>query len=346
MLRNLTPAPFRRWYQQWLARSASAADTVALRARMQQQLRLGLLAVEPGPSLRNIFPGFSLATKLGGMGTLPHPIGLGAGLVNKASTWAAAKELGASFGECGPCVVKPAIYGDGSGTFSGDMEQRQFTWPNSAVPLQNFAGEYRAGSAPQMIAWKPTQHERVAEELAAVMLARPWVSRHFVWTIGPHESTVTHHEQLYLLKSLLGTASRRLWLRLAPELSKSTVQDLVELAMTQNFGGLIACGPRSIPGRQGGVVTGASLAAYSCNMLEWAYAVHQGTFPMIAAGGIFSGTDIYERLRRGACAVEVFSVLFLRHPLVIKTLLDELLTVMRQRRIQSVSDILLQDPAV
>jgi dihydroorotate dehydrogenase len=47
--------------------------------------------------------------------------------------------------------------------------------------------------------------------------------------------------------------------------------------------------------------------ASSTACLEWAHQVHQGRLPMIATGGILTGLDVFEKLARGATAVQIYT---------------------------------------
>jgi len=61
---------------------------------------------------------------------------------------------------------------------------------------------------------------------------------------------------------------------------------------------------------------------------------------MIASGGILCGLDIYERLARGACAVQIYTALVYRGPWAVFRMLLELSSEMRMRGVSSVEDII------
>ena len=73
-------------------------------------------------------------------------------------------------------------------------------------------------------------------------------------------------------------------------------------------------------------------------MLEWSWEVHQGKLQMIGVGGILSGYDVFQKIIRGASAVQIYSALIYHGPFVVKTLLDDLKNILLQHKIQSVQE--------
>ena len=45
-----------------------------------------------------------------------------------------------------------------------------------------------------------------------------------------------------------------------------------------------------------------------------------GELPLISVGGVFSADDVYERLRAGACLVQLYTSLVYEGPLLLKRL--------------------------
>ncbi len=61
---------------------------------------------------------------------------------------------------------------------------------------------------------------------------------------------------------------------------------------------------------------------------------------MIAVGGIFSGYDLFERMRRGACAGQIYTALVYRGPSVVAKILTELKSELNAKALRSPQKLL------
>jgi dihydroorotate dehydrogenase len=61
---------------------------------------------------------------------------------------------------------------------------------------------------------------------------------------------------------------------------------------------------------------------------------------MIATGGVLSGADIFQKMARGASAVQIYTALVYRGPWVVQQLLVELAAELKLRGISHVQDII------
>ena len=120
---------------------------------------------------------------------------------------------------------------------------------------------------------------------------------------------------------------------------KKDFQQLVKCLSEIGFQGLILTNTHRVEWPQSGGLSGAALGVQSTACLEWAYEATQGALPLIASGGILSGQDVFQRIARGASAVQIYSALVYRGPLAVYTMLRELQAEMELRGFRFLSDV-------
>jgi dihydroorotate dehydrogenase len=130
----------------------------------------------------------------------------------------------------------------------------------------------------------------------------------------------------------------RIWVKLDPDMPKNRFQEIIARLTVHKFAGVILTNTGAIAKPQQGGYSGHALSVAAAGRLEWAYEIHQGSLGMIATGGILTGRDVWERLIRGACAVQIWTAIVYRGPFVVQEMLEELTEIMRQNSINSVQD--------
>lgn len=136
-----------------------------------------------------------------------------------------------------------------------------------------------------------------------------------------------------LLKSLqeankLKPAQKPILLKIAPDLTNTQLDDILEIAANINLDGIIANNTtidrsglktaESVVSEIGaGGLSGAPVKERSNEILRYLRAKNQ-TIPIIAVGGIMSGTDAVEKLNAGANLVQVYSGMIYRGPGLIR----------------------------
>jgi dihydroorotate dehydrogenase len=111
------------------------------------------------------------------------------------------------------------------------------------------------------------------------------------------------------------------FLKVAPDLEQDDVHDIVEVSVRRRLNALII-GNTTISrptlhsrhrGEAGGL-SGAPLKPLALQRLKDFRAAAGDALPLIAAGGIASGADAYERIRAGASLVQLYSALVYEGP--------------------------------
>ena len=125
-------------------------------------------------------------------------------------------------------------------------------------------------------------------------------------------------------------------LKIAPDLSDSQIDEIIEIVQTTNTDGLIVS--NTTISREGlhatdevleslgaGGISGKPLTVRSTAMIQYIHQKTNGALPMIAVGGIHSAEDAIEKLKAGATLVQVYTGFIYEGPALIKSINKALL---------------------
>lgn len=117
-------------------------------------------------------------------------------------------------------------------------------------------------------------------------------------------------------------------LKIAPDLTQEQIDDVIDLALEIKLDGLVATNTTisrdglslqsEIASREPGGLSGLPLKKRSTEIVKYIYEKTRGQIPVIASGGIFTGTDAREKLDAGATLVEVWTSFIYEGPGVVK----------------------------
>ncbi|MDG2406189.1 MAG: quinone-dependent dihydroorotate dehydrogenase [Paracoccaceae bacterium] len=122
-----------------------------------------------------------------------------------------------------------------------------------------------------------------------------------------------------LLERVLGTRTTLprqipIFVKIAPDLSQSELEDVADVALSTGIDGIIATnttlarnGLKSRHRNEKGGLSGIPLFEKSTKVLAQLSELTQGTLPLIGVGGIGSAEDAYAKIRAGAHAVQLYS---------------------------------------
>lgn len=140
------------------------------------------------------------------------------------------------------------------------------------------------------------------------------------------------------LQNLLGKLKERalsqriykpIFLKIAPDLSKEQLDEIIEIVFETKIDGIIATnttlsrdGLKSNArlSAQTGGLSGAPLKEKSTEIVSYIVQKSEGRFPVIAAGGIMSVEDAMEKFRAGAALVQIYSGFIYKGPGLIKAI--------------------------
>ncbi|XP_011066039.1 PREDICTED: dihydroorotate dehydrogenase (quinone), mitochondrial [Acromyrmex echinatior] len=143
-----------------------------------------------------------------------------------------------------------------------------------------------------------------------------------------------------------------LLLKLAPDLSNSERQDVADVVLSKKsrVDGLILCNTTITrtnlinPNKQeSGGLSGAPLTDISTAMISDMYKRTHGSIPIIGVGGVFSGTDVYVKIRAGASLVQLYTSYIYHGPPVVGKIKKELCEILETNGFSSVTDAIGKD---
>ena len=294
------------------------AHGLAIRA-----LRLGLTA-SPGPVTTP-----RLRTQIADL-ALPNPVGLAAGFDKNATALAPLARAGFGFIEAGAITPRPQ---------PGNPRPRLFRLGDDKAVINRF-GFNNDGmeAAVRRLAKRPANaiiglnlgankdSADRAEDFARVLAH---CGRHLdfatVNVSSPNTEKLRDLQGRGALSALLkGVIEARNWLqkpipvflKIAPDLSRSELEDLAEVALSSGLDAIIATnttlsreGLTSPHKDEAGGLSGAPLFEKSTHVLAQLSHLTGGSIPLIGVGGIGSAKDAYAKVCAGASAVQLYSAL-------------------------------------
>jgi dihydroorotate dehydrogenase len=124
-------------------------------------------------------------------------------------------------------------------------------------------------------------------------------------------------------------------LKIAPDLTTSQIDDVIDLALEIKLDGLVAANTtidrsslttdKALLEKIGaGGLSGKPLQKRSTEMVGYIHQKTNGRIPIIASGGIFTGNDAKEKLNAGASLVQVWSGFIYEGPAIVRNICKSL----------------------
>ena len=140
-------------------------------------------------------------------------------------------------------------------------------------------------------------------------------------------------------------AAKPLFVKMAPDLEFSALDDVIAVAHETKLTGLIATnttigreGISHDPGQAGGM-SGAPLLTRSNQFLSYLYQSCDMDMVLIGVGGIMSGADVYEKIRLGAHLCQIYTGWIYGGPKMIPAALKQLNWFMRRDGFESIAEV-------
>jgi len=325
---------------------------MALMRRMDPEAAHGLalkalgmgLAPLPGPVTSD-----RLRTVLAGL-DLPNPVGLAAGFDKNATALAPLARAGFGFIEVGAATPRPQ---------PGNPKPRLFRLAEDRAAINRFgfnndgmeAIAARLAARPKgavvglNLGANKDSADRSADFATVLACCGPHVDFATVNVSSPNTENLRDLQGKAALEALLrGVMEARatlrvaipVFLKIAPDLEPSEIEDIAEVALSSGISGIIAtnttksrAGLQSAHRDEMGGLSGAPLFEMSTRVLAQLSRLTEGKLPLIGVGGVGSAEQAYAKIRAGASAVQLYTALVyggLSLAAQIARGLDELLT--------------------
>ncbi len=278
------------------------------------------------------FPG-SLTTSIAGLG-FPSPVGLAAGFDKDAEVAGPMLGLGFGFVEVGtltplpqPGNPKPRLF-----RLSEDraiINRLGFNNRGQADALPRLAKRDRSrGIVGVNIGANKDSPDRIADYVEGVRAMTPVADYLTINISSPNTPDLRQLQDEGALRALLSAVSEvravggpPIFLKVAPDLGEGEPDQIVRIAMQHGIDALIVANTtissaplKSRHALETGGLSGEPLKALSLDALRRFRSASGGAIPLIAAGGIASVDDAWERIRAGASLVQLYSAMIYEGP--------------------------------
>ena len=265
----------------------------------------------------------------------PNPVGLAAGFDKNAVLTDEMATLGFGFVEIGTVTPRPQ---------PGNPQPRLFRLPQDEA-LINRMGFNNDGAAAvaarlaqrrnrQLIIGgnigknKDTPNEHAAADYVACFDALAEVVDYFVVNVSsPNTPNLRQLQEKKPLIALLQQVQERnlsrakprpLLLKIAPDLTDSQLDDILEIARETQLSGLVATNTTisreqlstdagRVAAMGAGGLSGRPLRARATEVIRYLHQRSDGALPIIGSGGIHSAADALEKLEAGAALIQLYT---------------------------------------
>ena len=280
----------------------------------------------------------------------PNPVGLAAGFDKQASFYKEFTSLGFGFIEVGTITPKPQ---------DGNPQPRMFRLPkdeglinrmgfnNGGLEMarENLKNRDRSFIIGGNIGKnKVTPNENAVDDYIECFQGLHDLVDYFVVNVSspntPGLRELQDKEPLLRILNALKSENAKLQnpkpilLKIAPDLTNSQLDDIVEIVAESKIEGIIATNTtisreglnsdKNLLAEAGGL-SGKPVRERSTEVIRYLHEKSNGSFPIIGVGGINSAQDAKEKLVAGASLVQIYTGLIYEGPALIKAINKELL---------------------
>lgn len=325
-------------------------------------LRVGLASATARNSAAKMFgsPAFPELKRFGL--SFLNPLGMAAGFDKNGVVVDQLASLGFGFVEVGTVTFKPQ---------EGNAKPRMFRLPEDGA-LLNRLGFNNDGAAE--IAKRLTKiarncivgvnigknrdvpiEEAAENYLASFNIVHPVADYIAVNVSSPNTPNLRELQNADNLDELLTTLQRRnrelspkpLLVKIAPDLTESEIEQIVESCLRLEIAGIIATnttvsreGLRTsgVEDLGGGGISGSPVAAASNAVIAAVYRYSNGRLPIIGVGGIFNADDAFAKIAAGASLVQAYTGFIYKGPSFARDINEGIKRILRERGFRSLDE--------
>jgi dihydroorotate dehydrogenase len=302
--------------------------------------RLTIAALKQLPPGRPAALDETLSVAVAGL-IFPNPVGLAAGFDKDAQAWRQMLGFGFGFVEVGTLTPLPQAGNPKPRLFRlaqdrAVINRLGFNNQGQAAALVRLekrdrragpSGPLRTGIVGVNIGANKDSADRIADYAAGVGAMRGVADYLTINISSPNTPGLRALQDKSALDELLAAVTEArgagppLFLKVAPDLEAAEVEDIARAAVDHQIDALIVANttlsrPVLASKRRGeaGGLSGAPLKALALKRLRDFRRATGGALPLIAAGGIESGADAFERIQAGASLVQLYTALVYKGP--------------------------------
>jgi dihydroorotate dehydrogenase len=142
-----------------------------------------------------------------------------------------------------------------------------------------------------------------------------------------------------------GLAPKPVLVKIAPDMEFRQVDDIVEVAVSENIGGIIATNATAFlretlasRSQEPGGLSGRPLRALASSFVRHLYRSVDKKLPIIGVGGVFTAEDAYEKIKAGATAVQIYTGFVYEGPAAVKRINEGLLRLIERDGYPSIAE--------
>jgi dihydroorotate dehydrogenase len=286
----------------------------------------------------------------------PNPIGLAAGFDKNAELFKSFQHLGFGFIEIGTVTPKGQ---------PGNPKPRMFRLPadKGLINRMGFNNEGLAAAIKNLKTRpknlivggnigknKVTPNEKAFEDYQICFEGLfPYVDYFVVNVSSPNTPNLRDLQEKEPLTNLLNKlqelnkqkgSPKPILLKIAPDLTESQLDDIVEIAQTTNLSGLIATNTtidrsnlktNSHITQEAGGLSGKPVTQKSTEVIRYLRKKLGEDFPIIGVGGVFTAKDAIEKIEAGANLIQVYTGLIYEGPKMVKNINSGLIDYYKQK---------------
>ena len=135
-------------------------------------------------------------------------------------------------------------------------------------------------------------------------------------------------------------------LKVSPDLDDQSIDNIVQLSLENNIDGLILTNTTDRnrenlldeKKNEKGGLSGKPIQALSTSYIKKFYKKLNGKIPIIGVGGIDSGKSAFEKISAGASALQLYTAMIYKGPIVVKKIKEELITLLKKEGFKNVEE--------
>ncbi len=137
-------------------------------------------------------------------------------------------------------------------------------------------------------------------------------------------------------------------LKISPDLDDSSIDHIIELSLKYDINGLILTNT-TVRNRENlidkkkneeGGLSGKPIKELSTNFIKNFYKRLNGKIPIIGVGGVDSGKSAFEKISAGASAVQLYTGMIYKGPLIVKEIKRDLINILKEKGFKNIKEVI------